>query len=944
MPEIRCPNCGRENPDFFDNCQFCQTPLKSDSVMKMGDKPTKKNTGELENVLPDWLKDVRQQARSSAEEDAAKAAAQPKAQKEEPLDFLAGLASQANNADEEEVPDWLSTLSGKGKDEKKSVPPTPAASENDFFAQFNKNESAHETEPEHEEAPMGTSVPAEQLPAHDELSAWFTKAAEEPAEPFAVEPDLNQIDSGWELNPSISTAPEPPAAKEPEDLSWLRNLEEESKKTGELGGPKQEKDWFAEFGTPAASAPSSGGEDLSWLDNLGALPPTEEPVQQPSTESNEDLSWLNNLGGTPASNEPAPSAAQPKEELSWLDSLGATPVSEQPAQPSAESKDDLSWLNNLGGTSFSEQPAQESAAEPASTPAAPGDDLSWLNQLGTSPEPSAGDDLSWLNVLQGSADSISAEPFAGQPSEESESKTAEEPEAESPHISPFTPRHTAPLTPEENVSIPDWLKSATEAPSMPLGADALNQLREDYTIPTGPEEPFSWKNFVPEAKPEDEQPLPSQPEQAFVDSNLPVPVSDSKTLSNQDVDSLFSVEMPDWLSQPPAEEAEKPQEEIGIHAEGGEALAPVDLPSWVQAMRPVEAVLAETAAAADQPLEREGPLAGFRGVIPVVPIGSARRPQPIPLKLQVSDDQQTSAGILEEILASETSPRALPAAPVLASQRMLRIAIAILLWLALGTVILLRTQVMPVSPILPPDVDAASKTVDSIPDNSAVLVILDYEPSLAGEMEAASGPLLDKLVLRHHPILSFVTTSTNGTGLVERLLRDTDINTPNGLGYSAGNNYFNLGYLPGGEAGILSFIQSPRGVMPSATVTTFSGYKAVVMLTDHADSARAWIEQLQVFKQADPTIASQPLLVVSSAQAGPMLQPYSGSGQINGLINGIVDAARLEVMNDSRPGIARSYWDAFGVGVILAILLIVLGSLWSLFAAIRARRAAAGEA
>jgi hypothetical protein len=906
--------------------------------MKMGDKPTKKNTGELENVLPDWLKDVRQQARSSAEEDAAKAAAQPKAQKEEPLDFLAGLASQANNADQDEVPDWLSTLSGKGKEEKKSVPPAPAAPENDFFAQFNKNESAHETEPEHEEAPAETSGPAGQLPAQDELSAWFTKAAEEPAEPFAVERDLNQIDSGWELNPNLSATPEQPTAKEPEDLSWLRNLEEESKKTGELGGPKQEKDWFAEFGTPATPAPASGGEDLSWLDNLGALPPTEEPVQQPSSQSNEDLSWLNNLGGVTTSDEPAKSSAESRDDLGWLNDLGGTPASEEPAQSAAQPKEELSWLDSLGATPVSEEPAQPSAESK--------DDLSWLNNLGGTPSPEqpAGDDLSWLNALQGSADSLSAVPSAGQLPEESESKTAEEPEADIPHISPFTPRHTAPLNPEENVSIPDWLKSATEAPSMPMGADALNQLREDYKIPTGPEEPFSWKNFVPEAKPEDEQPFPSQPGQAFVDSNLPAPVSDSRTLSNQDVDSLFSVDMPDWLSQPPAEEAEKPQEEIGIHAEGGEALAPVDLPSWVQAMRPVEAVLSETAAAADQPLEREGPLAGFRGLIPVVPIGSTRRPQPIPLKLQVSADQQTSAGILEEILASETSPRALPSAPVLASQRMLRIAIAVLLWLALGTVILLRTQIMPVSPILPPDVDAASKTVERIPDNSAVLIILDYEPSLVGEMEAASGPVLDKLVLMHHPVLSFVTTSANGSGLVERLLRDTNINTPNGLGYSAGNNYFNLGYLPGGEAGVLSFIQSPQAVMPLATVPTFSEYKAVVMLTDHADSARAWIEQLQVFKQADPTIASQPLLVVSSAQAGPMLQPYAGSGQINGLVNGIADAARLEFMNNSRPGIARSYWDAFGVGVILAVLLIVLGSLWSLFAAIRARRAAAGEA
>jgi hypothetical protein len=314
------------------------------------------------------------------------------------------------------------------------------------------------------------------------------------------------------------------------------------------------------------------------------------------------------------------------------------------------------------------------------------------------------------------------------------------------------------------------------------------------------------------------------------------------------------------------------------------------------------------------------------------------------LKLQATDEQQASAAIMEQILASETTPRALLAAPTFASQRMLRIGIAVLLWVLLGAIILLRTQFMPVSTDLPSAADAASRTVETIPDNSPVLVVLDYEPSLVGEMEAASGPLLDKLVLMHHPVLSFVTTSANGSGLVERLLRDTSINTANGLAYQAGVNYFNLGYLPGGESGVISFIQSPQGTIPSATVPGFSEYKAIVMLTDHADSARAWIEQLQTLKQADPTLASQPLLVVSSAQTGPMLQPYAGSGQINGLISGIADAARFEKKNNVPPGIARSYWDAFGVGVIVAVALIVLGSLWSLFARMRASRVEAGEA
>ena len=110
MAEVRCPNCGRSNPDSLDVCQFCQAPLKPDSVLRIGDTPIKKNTGELESVLPEWLKDVRQQARDSAEEQAAQAAAKPKPRKEEPLDFLAGLASQSRSSDEEEDPDWLARI------------------------------------------------------------------------------------------------------------------------------------------------------------------------------------------------------------------------------------------------------------------------------------------------------------------------------------------------------------------------------------------------------------------------------------------------------------------------------------------------------------------------------------------------------------------------------------------------------------------------------------------------------------------------------------------------------------------------------------------------------------------------------------------------------------------------------------------------------------------
>src|SRR4030095_12588975 len=89
----------------------------------------------------------------------------------------------------------------------------------------------------------------------------------------------------------------------------------------------------------------------------------------------------------------------------------------------------------------------------------------------------------------------------------------------------------------------------------------------------------------------------------------------SSVPSAEDVNSLFSVEMPDWLSQAEPTKQEDTAQPIGIHAEDGEALAPVDLPSWVQAMRPVDAVVSEAAPSIDdQPTEREGPLAGLKGL------------------------------------------------------------------------------------------------------------------------------------------------------------------------------------------------------------------------------------------------------------------------------------------------------------------------------------------
>jgi hypothetical protein len=250
--------------------------------------------------------------------------------------------------------------------------------------------------------------------------------------------------------------------------------------------------------------------------------------------------------------------------------------------------------------------------------------------------------------------------------------------------------------------------------------------------------------------------------------------------------------------------------------------------------------------------------------------------------------------------------------------------------LVLGLVIALGLQTIPIIPS-----NQLSDLIATVPDSSPVLVVIDYEPSFAGELEATSGPLFDQMALSRRSTFSFISMSPNGTALVDRLMHNTKISQPipkGGLGYQSGVQYFNLGFLPGGAAGVLGFIENPKD--------EFSKFGAVILMTDNVESGRVWVEQLEMAKGSQGN-ADKPLFVVSSAQSGPMLAPYILSRQADIVVNGLYDGAKYEYVNNTRPGIARSYWDAFGIGLFMAIIAIIIGSVWNILMGIRERRAQA---
>jgi hypothetical protein len=163
--------------------------------------------------------------------------------------------------------------------------------------------------------------------------------------------------------------------------------------------------------------------------------------------------------------------------------------------------------------------------------------------------------------------------------------------------------------------------------------------------------------------------------------------------------------------------------------------------------------------------------------------------------------------------------------------------------------------------------------------------------------------------------------------------------------YKSGEQYVNLGYIPGGAAGLVSFFDNPqntlpytldgvpawetstnKGLPPLTGINEITDYEMVVLLVDDPDTARTWIEQLSP-RINEPDVLTS-FVLITSAQLEPIVLPYYDSSppQVNGLVAGLRGGAVYAQINGNGD-IARKYWDAFGMGTFTAALLILVGGL-----------------
>jgi len=701
--------------------------------------------------------------------------------------------------------------------------------------------------------------------------------------------------------------PGTPAEEEPfpqsEETDWLGRLrqEEERKPAQPAGGVPP----FSPGSESAAVPPLEGLPD--WFPDLKSesVPAKREPdLPSPDeTRPSEELpGWLADIHAEPDKGlaaAPAEGTPEPVEELpEWLAKLQAeskTPTRELPhvEVPFEESPD---WLAKLQASAFTEEkPPAPSIAPEAEVPtekAAP-----------ESMPPAEAPD--WLGKLSASAHT----------------------EQERPAVSAFTPESAALF---EEIVPPQ---------------EALDRQKElQAGVEAAPETPTP--SFVPET----EAPAEAIPdwlaefEEGTTPAEVPTPaVPEETALPAGERESNLPMETPDWLSTLKPEQGEE-------KAPGGEAekpeIAPAELPTWVQAMRPVEAVVDESEVPREEEKEEttvRGPLAGLSGVLPIGPgLGALRKPQTYSTKLQMTEGQQRHAASLERLVASESEPRPLSGQVRLRSARLLRWVIAFALILAVGLPV--ATGIHPVpGAVYPSELSATRDLINGLGANSPVLLVFDYEPALSGELEAAAAPVIDHLLFKG-PRLAILSTSPTGPILAERFMKTTQASH----GYQSGQGYVNLGYLAGGPAGVLGFAEDPPATAaytvegapawqtpPLQGIQKLSDFAAVIILTDNADTGRIWIEQ------AGPYLNISPMIMVISAQAEPMIRPYYDSQQVKGLVTGLAGGKAYEQANDQAfqgVGLARRYWDAFSVGLFLAVMMILVGGSWSAIAVWGARR------
>ncbi|KAF0111147.1 MAG: Uncharacterized protein FD147_1085 [Chloroflexi bacterium] len=414
-----------------------------------------------------------------------------------------------------------------------------------------------------------------------------------------------------------------------------------------------------------------------------------------------------------------------------------------------------------------------------------------------------------------------------------------------------------------------------------------------------------------------------------------LPVSQDETSGSA---PFLPNDLPDWLTsesreKPIAKQHDQISEEIKPEIFDG-SLEKAQLPAWLQAMRPVESVPQRAPSEKKQEgSEKEGPLAGIAGTLQsAVHAGSFHKPVSYGSALKVSERQKTNANLIASLVEETISDQDV-AVPV--NQQFKRLSLRFLLAFLMITLVVLANislrnfVILPV--LFPAELVSTFDVINSLPVDKPVLLAADFEAGLSGELNWSSQTLFEHF-MRRNLTAAVVSTNPVGSAILSGQLESANHNV---AAYSVQNSVVNLGYLAGGSTALQFMTEDLRSAIPYTqdllpawvnpvlqNVHIIKDFGAVVVITDKAESARVWIEQVQ------PSLGSTPLLFVVSAQAAPLVQPYYQSGQVAGFISGFNGSLAYEQIIQ-QPGVSTLHLSSYQLAILFVVILLLIGGLIS---------------
>lgn len=668
--------------------------------------------------------------------------------------------------------------------------------------------------------------------------------------------------------------------------------------------------WYCQAELPHADAEENDSQD--WLDHL------REPASGAETTSE-------------AAENPADSPEPPAEEVpDWLARIRAREQLEHAAEeaqltPADEPQPEIpEWLSQL---------KQEQAEEPppdASSQTAPPQD-----------EAKSDDQEDWLKKLDAWQNSVPTPSETEQPEEAAAGAEATSEEQPAASAKP----------PIENL-VPDWLQAFIEESDSPVPSAPVWPSEQPSTVanvPVSENQPQQQEGLPPQTAQADQT---SQPTDSTETSAPEAPLQDLPQVESgladfQDI--LTGQDANGQLPTPPAVQndlvppfnesslmdwmEDKASDANSVENKPAAKLEPATLPVWLQELNPKNNKEIPAQPNSAESIEEVGPLAGIEGTLQGEEVRQFyKRPQTFSGLLKVTENQQIRSKLLKSIADPANWEGGNQEKKPGAQRWILHLLVTVAMLTAVFIPLLLPNIAGFTPALYPAEVVQTYNTINSLTADKPVLIAADFDGSLSGELSWSYQPVIAHLMERNVPI-AFLSTNSVGATLLNQSVATLIEKYP---AYTTPEKWMNLGYLPGGSIGLQGIAQDPRLTMPlnSAlqpawqtspfdTIKQISDFGALIVISENADTAKYWIEQVKL------SLGTTPLLVVISAQSAPLLQPYYDSGQISGYLSGLNSATAYEALTQS-PQNATGHFASYQITMILTILLVTIGGIASL--------------